>query len=30
MQGYHFSRPLRAEDVPAWMRAFNYPAAIVA
>jgi EAL domain-containing protein (putative c-di-GMP-specific phosphodiesterase class I) len=30
MQGYHFSRPLRAEDVPAWMRAFNYPASVVA
>jgi len=30
MQGYHFSRPLPAEDVPAWMRAFNYPASVVA
>jgi predicted signal transduction protein with EAL and GGDEF domain len=30
MQGYHFSRPLAAEDVPGWVRAFNYPAAVVA
>ena len=29
MQGYHFSRPLAAEDVPRWMRAFRYPATAV-
>jgi EAL domain-containing protein (putative c-di-GMP-specific phosphodiesterase class I) len=30
MQGYHFSHPLRGEDVAAWLRSFHYPAADVA
>jgi EAL domain-containing protein (putative c-di-GMP-specific phosphodiesterase class I) len=30
MQGYYFSRPLTAADVPAWLRSFRYPAADVA
>ncbi|HYI10739.1 MAG TPA: EAL domain-containing protein [Thermoanaerobaculia bacterium] len=30
MQGYFFSKPLPASEVPAWMRGFRYPAAEVA
>jgi diguanylate cyclase (GGDEF)-like protein/PAS domain S-box-containing protein len=30
MQGYHFGRPMRGEDVASWLRSFHYPAADVA
>ncbi|HEY0159961.1 MAG TPA: EAL domain-containing protein [Thermoanaerobaculia bacterium] len=30
MQGYHFGKPMGAEDVAAWLRSFHYPAADVA
>ncbi|MDQ3280877.1 MAG: EAL domain-containing protein [Acidobacteriota bacterium] len=30
MQGYLFSRPLTASEVPAWLRSFRYPASDVA
>ncbi|HYO77730.1 MAG TPA: EAL domain-containing protein, partial [Thermoanaerobaculia bacterium] len=30
MQGYHFSRPISADLVGAWLRSFHYPAAVVA
>jgi diguanylate cyclase (GGDEF)-like protein/PAS domain S-box-containing protein len=30
MQGYYFSKPMAAGEVPAWLRSFHYPAADVA